>query len=424
MTLLRRTLLACIALMFLGSAGAAPAADQVTVHVSLTPSIFRTMFDELIKQFEAANPGIKIEITGNYRDQGDQFQATLRAGLVNSLPEVSFQGFAYVPQLKERGITVRLDDRIAGDPKLKELGIAGPVLTSGTVNGEVHALGIGMSYPVLYLNAHLVRKAGADPDNLPRDWDGILALAKKINALGGNAQGGFFQTASGGNWTWIALIESLGSRMMSPDGKLLFTGPEGAKSLAIVRAFGEAGQAQNDVSQDQARVVFKSGVIGVLFDSGSSLVNFETVPKDILDIRTLPLPMAENGKIPPAGIAVLLHTKDAKLQDAAWKFMTFAAGPQGQVLIGTMTGYVPANLMVIKKPELLGDYYKERKTAAAALASADHATAWFAFPGENSIKVSYEIRDHLHALVTLKKDPQETMAAIEKSVRQLVPGAK
>jgi multiple sugar transport system substrate-binding protein len=85
---------------------------------------------------------------------------------------------------------------------------------------------------------------------------------------------------------------------------------------------------------------------------------------------------------------------------------------------------VPANLMTIKTPELLGNYYKERKSSAAALASAEHATTWFAFPGDNSIKVSYEIRDHLRELVTLKKTPHETMAAIEKSVRALVPTAK
>ena len=424
MKIFRRSMLAGAALALLASSQFALAADPVTLRVSLTPSIFNAMFDRMIKQFEAANPDIKVKITGSHRDQGDQFQATLRESLVNDLPEISFQGFAYVPELKERRITVRLDDRLAGDPKLKELGIAGPVLDSGKVGDEVHALGIGMSYPVIYVNANLVRKAGADPENLPRDWDGILALAKKINTLGDGVQGGFFQVASGGNWTWIALIELLGSKMMSNDGKLLFTGPEGLKSLEIIRAFGEAGQAKNDVSQDQARTVFKSGVVGVMFDSGSSLANFETVPKDILDIRTLPLPLAGNGHIPPAGIAVLLHAKDPKLQDAAWKFMTFAAGAKGQVLVGTGTGYIPANLMTIKTPELLGDYYKERKTSAAALASAEHATAWFAFPGDNSIKVSYEIRDHLRELVTLKKSPQEAMAAIEKSVRALVPAAK
>jgi multiple sugar transport system substrate-binding protein len=424
MKILRRTLLAGAALCLLMPARLSFAAEAVTLRVSLTPSIFNAMFDRMIKEFEAANPDIKIKIAGSHRDQGDQFQATLRESLVNDLPEISFQGFAYIPELKERRITVRLDDRIAGDPKLKDQGIAGPVLDSGKVGNEVHALGVGMSYPIIYVNANLVRKAGADPENLPRDWDGILALAKRINALGNGVQGGFFQVASGGNWTWIALVESLGSKMMASDGKLLFTGAEGMRSLEVIRAFGEAGQAKNDVSQDQARTVFKSGVIGIMFDSGSSLANFETVSKDILDVRTLPLPLAEQGHIPPAGIAVLLHARDARLQDAAWRFMTFAAGAKGQVLVGTGTGYVPANLMTIKTPELLGNYYKERKTSAAALASAEHATTWFAFPGDNSIKVSYEIRDHLRELVTLKKTPHETMAAIEKSVRALVPTAK
>lgn len=425
MTISRRIVMTSAAAAAL-AAGFPPATAQqvTTLRVSIVPSIFPQMFDDMIKGFEAAHPDIKIKIDGRFRDQGDQFQATLRQGLVNDLPDVTFQGFAYLEPLKERGITIRLDERLKRDPRVKELGIDGPVTSSGTVNGEVHGLGVGMSFPILYFNADLARRAGANPDDLPRDWDGILALAKKISALGGNTQGGFFQYASSGNWTWIALIESLGGRMMTPDGKLAFTGPVGMKSLEIVRAFGEAGQARNDVSQDQARSVFGSGVLGVLFDSGSSLATFEKAAAGRFEIRTLPLPIQPNGRIPAAGITTAMHARDARRQDAAWAFMTYASGPQGQVQVGKHTGYIPANALAIRTPELLGNYYRERSNYGAAIASAPHNAPWFAFPGDNSIKVSYEIRDHLRELVTLKRSAKETMAAIEKSVRTLVAEAR
>jgi len=210
--------------------------------------------------------------------------------------------------------------------------------------------------------------------------------------------------------------------MMTPEGKLAFTGPEGMKSLEIIRGFGEAGHARNDVSQDQARSVFGSGVLGVLFDSGSSLVTFEKAAAGRFEIRTLPLPVRPNGRIPAAGIATALHARDARRQDAAWAFMSYASGPLGQVQVGRHTGYIPANTIAIRTPELLGDYYRERPNYGAAIASAPHNAPWFAFPGDNSIKVSYEIRDHLRDLTTLKRSPSETMAAMEKSVRALVPG--
>lgn len=423
MQVTRRSFLAGSAVAL--AAAARPAVAQETVlRVSIVPTIFPQLFDELVRDFEAAHPGIKVQIDGKFRDQGDQFQATLRQGMVNDLPDVTFQGFAYLEPLKERGFTVRLDERLKRDSRAKALGLEGGVTGTCMVGGELHGLGVGLSFPLVYINADLARRAGVNPDALPQDWDGILDLARKINALGGTAQGGFFQYASGGNWTWIALIESLGGRIMTPDGKIAFTGPEGKESLRIVRVLGEAGQARNDVSQDQARTVFGSGVLGVLVDSGSSLATFEKVAAGRFEIRTLPLPVRANGRVPAAGIATAMHARDAKRQEAAWAFMTYASGPKGQVLVGKLTGYMPANMIAVTRPELLGDYYKERPNYAAALATIPHNAPWFAFPGENSIKVGYEIRDHLRDLATLKRSEEETMAAIEKSVRALVPMAR
>jgi multiple sugar transport system substrate-binding protein len=398
------------------------AAEATTLKISLTPSIFASMFDALVEAFEAANPDVKVAVVGSYRDQGDQFQATLRQGLVNDLPDLSFQGYAYLPELKQRGCTVRLDDLLSHESNAKDLGLSGAVTSTGVVDGEIHGLGVG---PVIFINADLAKKAGADVAHLPQDWDGILALAKNINDMGQGGQGAFFQIASGGNWTWIALVEALGGRMMGPDGSLAFTGPEGMKSLEIVRQFGVTGQTKNDVSQDIARSEFQSGNIGVLFDSSSSLASFEKAAEGHFQVLTIPIPRpSAKSVIPAAGIATALHTKDPHQQKIAWRFMTFASGPVGQTLVGKLTGYTPTNAIAIQTADLLGDYYKARPAYLAGNASSQYAAPWFAFPGDNSTKVSDEIRNHLHDLVTLKNDPKETMAAIETSVRALVPGVK
>ncbi|MDQ7251051.1 extracellular solute-binding protein [Dongia sedimenti] len=420
-TMLTNAIAATAALPF---ARPASAADGTTLRISLVPSIFPAMFESLIRDFEAANPGVEMAITGSYRDQSDQFQATLREGMVNDLPDLSFQGYAYLPPLKQRGFTLRLDDLLSNDPQTAELGLSGAVTSTCIVDGELHGLGVGMSFPVIYINSELAKKAGADIDHLPQDWDGILALAKKIND-GDSGKGAFFQIASGGNWTWIALLQALGGQMMNADGSIAFNGPAGMQSLEIIRQFGLSGQARNDVSQDMARGEFQSGNIGVLFDSSSSLASFEKAAAGHFRVLTLPIPRATaKAAIPAAGIATVLHTTDPARQKLAWRFMTLASGKVGQTLVGKLTGYTPTNAVAIQTPDLLGDYYKARPAYGAGIASAQHAGTWFAFPGDNSIKASNEIREHLHALVTLKSDPKATMAAIESSVRTLVPNAK
>ncbi len=381
------------------------------------------MFRRLISEFEKANPNIKVRIEGAYRDQSDQFQATLRQGLIGQLPDVSFQGYAYLPMLKQHGYTVRLDDFLANDPNAKEMGLSGAVVNTGTVEGESHGLGVGMSFPIIYVNAGLAKRVGENPNDLPGDWDGILGLTTKIGSLGGNVEGGFFQYRAGGNWTWIGLLESLGGRMLTPDRKIGFTGRPGLRSLEIIQTFGKIGQSRYDVSQDEARAVFGSGLLGTLVDSSSSLASFEAAANGRFEIRTIPFPLATpDGRVPAAGDAIVLHTREPSRQKAAWAFMQFVCGPQGQTLVGQLTGYTPANIKATETPNLLGNYYRQRPSRAAANASAAHAGPWFSFPGNNSIKVSDAIRDKLHDLVSLNCGPADTLSAIEKSVRKLSPG--
>ena len=64
--------------------------------------------------------------------------------------------------------------------------MGGAVQEAQQVNGETHGLAVALSFPIIYWNANLVRKAGGDPDRLPTDWDGIIALAKRMGALGGD----------------------------------------------------------------------------------------------------------------------------------------------------------------------------------------------------------------------------------------------
>src|SRR5262249_15350062 len=159
-------------------------------------------------------------------------------------------------------------------PRAAEQGLAGAVVIPNIVDGELHALGVGMSFPIVYVNLTLAERAGVKESDLPSDWPGIIALARRIGALGGDVQGGYFQHASGDNWTWVALVESLGARMMTDDGRLGFLGPEGLRSLEIIRAFGDLGQSRYDTSQDQSRTAFASGIVRVLVDSSTRPPNF------------------------------------------------------------------------------------------------------------------------------------------------------
>lgn len=421
----RRKFLATATGAALAAPGLVRAQSPISIKLSVTPTIFPELFDELVKGFEGANPGIKVVVEGRHRSQELQFQDTLRRGLVGDLPDVSFQGFAYIPVLRENGYIVSVQQRLAGETRAAELGLSDSVVGPNRVNGELYGLSVGMSYPVIYVNTTLAERVGYTESSLPADWSGVLEMGARIAALGGDTQGAFFQYASGDNWTWVALVQSLGGEILKSGGReVAFAGSEGKRSLEILRAFGEIGQARYDTSQDQSRRVFSSGIMGVLYDSSSSLANFERTAGDRFKIRTIPLPVASGGVISAQGIATVMHTKDPRRQEAAWRFMTFASGIKGQELVGKLTGYVPANRVAVETPDVLGRYYAERPGMSAAIRSSAFAAPAFAFPGDNGQKAHLEVREHLGRVATLKATPEEGLAAIERTVRTLVLGAR
>ena len=392
------------------------------LKLSITPSIFAATFQQLVTVFNAGNPAIHVSIEGRYRNQDDSLQATLRAALVGDLPDMAVEGNYYLPILRERGISTRLDDLIAKEKDWKAQGLGGTVQALGMAGGETHGLGVALSVMILYYNADLVAKAGGDPDNLPREWDGVLALAKKVGALGGTTEGGFY--SYGSSFAWPAPVYTQGGLLMDAERHIRFTDREGLQALHIMRGFGEVGQAKYDVPQDQARTVFSSGVIGVLVDSSSSLQQFEQAAAGRFKIRTARFPLAPNGHIPASGIATTIYTKDPAKRAAAWEFMKFVSGVEGQTIIGKTTGYTPANGLAIEDPRYLGDHYAQAPNMAAANSSVASAVTLYVFPGENALKIAAETKDILGSVVTLKRTPEEGNAELEKMVRTLVPGAK
>ncbi|WP_024510009.1 extracellular solute-binding protein [Bradyrhizobium sp. ARR65] len=424
MSLKRREFLriAC-ALPLVSLAERAFALDSPAVQVSVTPSIFRTMFDQLITRYDQVHPAMKAAIRETNPDQIAQMQSTLRQALINDLPDVSFQGFAYLATLKEQGVIQPIKELVS-DSGLAELGISGPVVEACRIGPDAYGLAVGLSFPVLFINATLAERAGFAENDIPTDWNGIMEMVRKLAALGSDVQGGYFQYQADSNWTWVALVEAAGGRMLDDNGAIAFTGDEGKRSLEILAEFGRVGQARYDVNREQARTLFNGGQLGMILDSSSSAAAFHSAVASRFKVIAVPLPVSHpRGRIPAAGVAAVLHAKDPPRRWASWQFMKYCAAPEGQTIVGKTTGYVPANRIALETPGMLGEWYAGRPIYKAGLASVAYAAPWFIFPGKDSARVSNEITESLRQVVMLQKTPEEAMRDIVKTVKRFVPGA-
>lgn len=409
--LLGATLLACAGLIV-------PAhAQQMTLQVDTTPSIFADMFKELVTTFEKENPNIQVEIDTSQRDQTDSIQRTMRQAIVGQLPDLSFQGFNYLKLLADNGHLIPLDDMIASAPDWNSE-YSPSVTATAQADGKLYGLGVALSFPLIYYNADLVSEAQGGNPVLPGDWDGILAVARKIQELHPDLLGAYTRYNS---FMSQGHIMSRGGSLGNADGtEVTFTDAKGMAAFKLIQRFGQLGQAKIDMTDSQVRQAYAGGRVGILLDSSSSLESYSRQVGEKFEIGTAHFPFEAGAKLPTSGIAAVMHTTDPERQKAAWLFMRFVAGPEGQNIVGRMTGYVPANEVPVNRPDLLGDYYKARPAVNATLASIPYAAAWYVFKGQNAARIDKLFLERMQQVVTLQQSPEDAAAALARDVSTLI----
>lgn len=407
--MLRRTSRLALAALLLAGASGIANAQTTSITVSATPSILKDMFEQLVASFEEAHPDIDVQLEIPAGEQETHIQSLLRQAVVEDLPDVTFQSYNYIRTLADRDLTVPLADFVANDPDWSTERYADAVTKTGSVNDTVYALGVGASFPVLYYNADLVAAAQDGDTTFPDNWEEIVTLGEAMSEQEGIV-GGFHRFHP---WFFHAHVNSRGGQMLNPDETAVaFGGTEGLTGLQVVRDFGEAGQAASAMTREQARQAFVAGTIGLFTDSSGLLAQHLEQIGDRFELGVARWPiLAEGGGVPASGVSVMMLTEDEARQAAAWEFMTFLVGPEGQEIVVRNSAYVPVNGAAVDTNKSLTDYFAENPKMGVALETSNDAVAWKAFPGENATKIDEVIYDTVEAVSTLRIAPE---AAIEE----------
>ncbi|WP_337269997.1 ABC transporter substrate-binding protein [Oryzifoliimicrobium ureilyticus] len=400
----------------------AHAETTLTVHYPM-PGFFKDVMDTISKKFMEENPDIKIQFANPSASYEEGIQTIMRQAGTSDMPDVTFIGLNRLRMADERSIPVDLGPMIAKDKQsMAEQGFSDTILKLAQVNGKQVGLAFATSNPIMYYNANLVKAAGGDPDQPPKTWDEVIALGKKIKALGNGVDSIDFRW-QGDDWMFSALLLGAGGTMLSADeSKVAFNGPEGLKAMTIVdRMVKEAGMPVfTKAAGEQA---FVAGKVGFTFQTTGALRNTIKNVGDKFELRTAPIPLFDpvNGKLPTGGNAVVILTHDASKQEAAWKFAKFAAGPYGASVVVPGTGYVPNNELAAKSSEYLGDFYKKNPLFLAGLNQMPRMIPWYAFPGSNGVRVTQTIVDNTSRVVDQSATPQDALDDAAKEVKRLLP---
>ncbi|WP_121062323.1 extracellular solute-binding protein [Chachezhania antarctica] len=399
------------------AAGSAAADTTLRVHYAI-PTIWADTQDALAQAFMDAHPDITVTLDGPAEGYADGVQRLLRESVAGTAPDVAWVGLNLWRVLEARGLAQPLDEFLPEDPE--SVGYTGALLSLGAFDGHQYALGTSASTLVAYVNPDLVERAGGSMEDFPTDYDGIIELAAKIDALDGTTEGVW---VSPHDWRFQSFLGAHGGRPLNVDETdVTFDSDAGVAAASIYGRFASEG-GMSTMGENDARQAFPAGTLGIMFESSSLMTRFAEGAGDRFDMVVKPMPIVaadEDVYLPTGGSGIVMLTDDAEKQQAAWEYIAFVTSPEAQKIIVETTGYAPTNALVVEDESYLGDFYAENPNARVAHEQvARYAGPWYAYPGAEGVAVTDVIAADLLNVVE-GADPRETVEELADTTRGML----
>ena len=393
---------------------------EISVAYSI-PVLFKDLMENLTREFMVRHPNVKVTLRAPEEGYEQILQRNLRDAITSTLPDVAFHGLNRQRTLAERNIPVNLKPFMDADPQTRELGFSPSLLSLGQVGSAQTGIGFSLSTPILYYNAQLVKEAGGDPAKLPATWDEVIRLASAINDPARARGGMFFDWTITGNWSWQGLVFSHGGSMLNADeSRVAFAEAPGKSAMNVLRRFVDEGKMA-DIQPAAMFQDFFAGRMGISMQSTAQLgrYNREIGGRFPLVCARYPL-SAPGARLPAGGNVAMMFTRDGARQKAAWDFIKFACGPVGATMMVKATGYMPATTIPAQRKDMLADFYAQNPNHQISIRQQDVITGWYAFPGQNALRITDVINDHLQTVVSRKGAADAVLVKMAADVQALI----
>jgi multiple sugar transport system substrate-binding protein len=334
----RQILLAATASLLL----ALPARAETTlklVEVITSPERTETL-KEIVKGFETANPGVKVEITSLPWGQAfEKFATMVSAG---DTPDVVEMPDRWQALYANKGMLESLEPWLAKWEHTKELNDR--ALQMGRyVGNTAYALPYGFYLRAMFYNKKLFKEAGLSGP--PKTLDEFVEAAKKVSALPGK-YGYCLRGGPGGlnGWIMFGATANGDNTFFKADGTSTLSEPGWVKGMSVLTDLYKSGAAPKDsVNWGFNEIVsgFYSGTCAMLDQDPDALIAIaERMNKDEYDVA--PMPKGAGGKaFPTLGYGSWSMFSTSKDKDLSWKLIATLAGPEGNIAWNKKIGALP-----------------------------------------------------------------------------------
>lgn len=396
-----------------GNGGAASPNSPVKLEfwtISLQPT-FNDYFNNLIKDYEAKNPGVTID----WKDFPlDVILNKLMASIAsNESPDVVNLNTELANQMGSKNSLVDMNTVLT--PEQRAAYFQG-IYKATELNGKAFALPWYTGLKVLFLNKNLVQKAGLDPNNAPKTKDELVQWGRTIKEKTG-AYGYTFTIGPG------ELLEE-GLPLLSKDyTKAGFNTPEVKQYIENnVKLLDEGVIPRDNVNYDKLIQYYASEQVAMVMSSSAFINKIKTAAPDIYkQTMAVPGPVGK-GDVRFSNSMNIAVPSASKNQKEAIKFAVFLTNAENQLNFSKIANTLPSTVESAKDPFFTqDDGTLEAQAKIASAKSLDKATDLF-IGVANAKDVNDVVTKALQNIYLNKADVKSELDKAEKDVNNILSG--
>ncbi len=289
-----------------------------------TDPAIKPTIEKMVDDFEAANPGIKINITDlTWANGHEKIVVAFSSG---TAPDIVELGSDWVPEFSSSGQLADITQEVVSD-SAQFWG-----WSPGIFDDKIYAHPWILGTRVLFINKELAAKAGYEENYAPANWPQMRELCYKIDSIGDDIYG-FGSNAAEKHRLYkkyMPFFWSHDGRIISLDGKYCVFGSDKAyKSLKFYKELTDSCSMVD--TQRRLEDAFLDGKIGVIISGDWLLKRIKNEGHDI-SITTTFIPGPEYPGKSFAGGEYLAVSSGCKNKEKALQFIKHITGGDNQLL--------------------------------------------------------------------------------------------
>ncbi|MFH1709903.1 MAG: sugar ABC transporter substrate-binding protein, partial [bacterium] len=346
---------------------------KVVVQMWVMPNSLEPITDieNLLKEFEAANPGIKVKVTSV--DWGAAWTKITTAATSGDVPDLVQIGSTWVGSISGMGSLLDMKDRVS-ELGGKDIFVPSSWKTSGLEgSGQVTAIPWFMDARAMFYRTDVLREAGVDPKELG-EWKSFERALKKIkdakvsidgidiSPLGMSGKNDWNVIHNLAPWMWGA-----GGDFISANRKTsIINSKESLNGISYYIGLVKSGYVPIEyleLNTAQVSSNFNNGSCAIYFDGPYEVKTLTTPPGQggaagsltSRNFAVLPYPKGPKGRFTFVGGSNLGIFKLSKHPDESFKVIQYLTSKKSQINYAKSTGFLPARRDAFDDPFFSSD---------------------------------------------------------------------